>query len=77
MKTFVPSKTPIKKVKRIQLIGREVLFSLFALVCFAVANAQDGSECYKPFTGVGKVPNAVQNGVICLACGANGNLTNL
>ncbi|HVE60572.1 MAG TPA: T9SS type A sorting domain-containing protein [Chitinophagaceae bacterium] len=77
MNSLVHFYTPTKKWKQHQTINKKLLLSLFAFLLFAIGNAQTGSECYKPFTGSHKVPNAIQNNVVCVECGTNGNLTNL
>ncbi len=57
------------------------LFRVFLVILFCVsigsANAQNGSQCYKPLTGTGVGARAIQNGLICLVCNNGNNLDNL
>lgn len=58
-----------------------VLVKLFCTVLLYIsvhsANAQNGSQCYKPLTGAGVGARAVQNGLLCLLCNNGNNLNNL
>ncbi len=48
---------------------------MLTLLCFLsiyVSFAQNGSDCYKPITGIGAEVNPVQGGLICLGCSRTG-----
>jgi hypothetical protein len=55
----------------------KLLFTVLLYTSFSSANAQNGSQCYKPLTGSGVGARAVQNGLICLLCNNGNNLDNL
>ncbi len=56
---------------------RKIFFSSVLLILATFSYAQNGSQCYKPFSGVGKVPTAIQGGLLCVGCASSNDLSNL
>jgi hypothetical protein len=51
---------------------RKGMLTLFCILSTYLSFAQNGSDCYKPITGIGTEVNPVQGGLICLGCNRTG-----
>ena len=51
---------------------RKGMLALFCILSTYLSFAQNGSDCYKPITGIGTEVNPVQGGLICLGCNRTG-----
>ncbi len=51
---------------------RRGMLILLCLLSSYFSFAQNGSDCYKPITGIGTEVNPVQGGLICLGCSRTG-----
>jgi len=69
----------LRKLPFAALRLRVILLPVIYFFSFSLVNGQNGAECYKPLSGLGKTATPVQSGVLCGGCtfvtGA-GNITN-